>query len=108
MGLSLEIDSDTVVASDHVRVHGVTFSSDLSPDKHVSGVCAACFYWLRRIRRSLHGRRICEDACPRLCHSPGGLYCSMVGLLAGALRSVTDGLQRVLHAAARLVSGTRK
>jgi len=29
-GLSQQIDSDTVKASDHVRVLGVTFSSDLS------------------------------------------------------------------------------
>jgi len=67
MGLSLEIDSDTVMASDHVRVLDVT-----SFDKYVSGVRAACFYWLRqlrRVRRSLNN----EDACPCLCHSLGGL-----------------------------------
>ena len=29
-GMSLQIDSDTVKASDHVRVLGVAFSSDLS------------------------------------------------------------------------------
>ena len=45
-GLSLQIDLDTVTASDHVRVLGVIFSSDLSLDKHVSSVCAACFYWI--------------------------------------------------------------
>ena len=33
-------------------------------------------------------------------------YCNMV--LASSLRSVTDKLQRVMNAAARLVSGTRK
>ena len=32
---------------DHVRVLGVTISSDLSLDKHVSNVCAKCFFWLR-------------------------------------------------------------
>ena len=37
-GMSLQIDSDTVKASDHVRVLGVIFSSDLSLDKHVSSV----------------------------------------------------------------------
>jgi len=51
MGLSLEIDWGTVMASDHVHMLGVTFSSDLSPVKHVSGICAACFYWLRQLRR---------------------------------------------------------
>ena len=39
----LQIDSNIVEASDHVRVLGVNFSSDLSLDKHVSSVCAACF-----------------------------------------------------------------
>ena len=35
-------------------------------------------------------------------------YCNMVGLLVSSLKSVTDKLQQVLNAAARLVSGTRK
>jgi len=43
-GLSLQIDSDIVKASDHVRVLGVILSLDLSLDKHVSSVCAACFF----------------------------------------------------------------
>ena len=42
-GLPLQIDSDTVTAFDHVRVLGVTFSADLSLDKHVSSICASCF-----------------------------------------------------------------
>ena len=53
---ALQLGSDTVTASDHVRVLGVTISSDLSLEKHVSKTCAACFYWLyqlRRIRKSL-------------------------------------------------------
>jgi len=46
----------TVTGSDHVRVLGVTISSDLTLDGHVSKTCAAGFYWLhhfRRIRGSL-------------------------------------------------------
>ena len=50
-GLSLQLDADRVTASDHVCVLGVTFSSDLSLDKHVASVCASCFYWLRQLRR---------------------------------------------------------
>jgi len=52
----LQLGSDSVTASDHVRVLGVTISSDLTLEKHVSKTCAAGFYrlrQLRRIRRSL-------------------------------------------------------
>ena len=55
-GPSLQLGTDTVAASDHVRILGVTISSDLSLDKHVSNVCAKCFFWLcqlRWVRRSL-------------------------------------------------------
>jgi len=43
-GPSLQLGTDTVAAIDHVRVHGVMISSDLSLDKHVSNVCAKCFF----------------------------------------------------------------
>ena len=52
----LKLDADTAVASSHVRLLGVDISLDLSVDRHVSRVCAGCFYrlrQLRRIRRSL-------------------------------------------------------
>jgi len=47
----LHLCSDTVTASDHVRVLGVTFSSDLRLEKHVSKTCSASFHWLRQLRR---------------------------------------------------------
>jgi len=47
----LHLRSDTVTAGDHVRVLGVTFSSDLSLEKHVSKTCSASFHWLRQLRR---------------------------------------------------------
>jgi len=34
----------SVAPSNHVRVLGVTFSSDLSLDDHVARVIAMCFY----------------------------------------------------------------
>jgi len=43
-GPSLQLGTDTVAASDHIRVLGMTISSDLSLDKHVSNVCAKCFF----------------------------------------------------------------
>jgi len=53
-GPSLQLGTETVLASDQVRVLGVTLTSDLCIDKHVASVCAACFYWLRQ--------RLCECA----------------------------------------------
>jgi len=42
--MSLQIQSDTITASDHVRVLGVTFLCDLMLDKQVSIVCAQSFF----------------------------------------------------------------
>jgi len=67
--------------------------------------CATCFYWLRQLRQvwwSLDG-----ESMKTLVHAFVAArvdYCNMV--LAGALGSVTDKLQRMLNAAAHLVSGT--
>ena len=82
---------------------------DLSVGRHVSGVCAGCFYrfrHLRRIRRSLD-----SDSLATLIYAVVNSridYCNTV--LAGASRTVTDKLQRqrVLNAAARVITGTRK
>jgi len=46
------VGSDFIVARDHVRLLGVTLSSDLSFDRHVSIVSASSFYWLRQLQRS--------------------------------------------------------
>jgi len=106
-GMSLQIQSDTIMASDHVRVLGVTFSCDLTLDKQVSTVCAQSFFWLRQLRRVR--RSLDDESMKTLVHAfvtNRVDSCNMV--FAGAPRSVTDRLQRVMNAAARLVSGTRK
>jgi len=96
-----------VTASDHVRVLEVTFSSDLSLEKHVSKTCAVSFHWhrqLRRIRKSLD-----DGSAATLVHAFVTSridYCNAV--YAGAPKTITDKLQRVLNAAARVVSDTRK
>jgi len=54
--LSLHLSSNTIVASDHVRLLRVTFSSDFSLDRHVSIISATSFHWLQQLqccRRSL-------------------------------------------------------
>jgi len=47
----LTVGADTAVASSHVRLLGDDISLDLSVDRHVSRVCAGCFYQLRQLRR---------------------------------------------------------
>jgi len=92
-GPSVQFSTETVSASDHVRVLGVTFSSDLSLDNHVASVCSSGFHWLcqlRRVRRSLD-----MDFTKMLVHAFIASrmdYCNAI--LAGSPRSMTDKLQR--------------
>jgi len=105
--LSVRFGTEVISASDHVRVLGVTISSDLSLGKHVANVCSSGFYWLhqlRRVRRSLD-----TDSIKTLVHAFAVSrvdYCNAV--FAGSPRYITDKLQCVLNAAACLVTGTRK
>ena len=48
---TIRLGADIIAASEHVRLLGVTLSSDLSLEKHVSTVSATCFGHLRQIRR---------------------------------------------------------
>jgi len=101
------LHSDTVTASDHARVLGVTFSSDPSLEKHVSKTCSASFHWLRQLRRVR--KRLDDGSAAMLVHAfvtSRVDYCN--ALYAGASKTVTDKLQRVLNAAARVASDTRK
>ena len=102
---ALQLGSDTVTASDHVRVLRVTISSDLSLEKHVSKTCAACFYCLRQLRR----KSLDDESAATLVHAfvtSRVDYCN--ALYAGSPKTITDNLQRVPNVAARVVSDTRK
>ena len=82
-----------------MRLLGVTVSSDLSLEKHVSGICSTCFYSLRQIRRIR--RSLDTESTKTLVHAFIASrvdYCNTV--LAGSPRFITDRLQRVLNAAA--------
>ena len=46
---TINLGTDTIKASGHVRLFGVTMSSDLSLKKRVSVVSAACFFHIRQI-----------------------------------------------------------
>jgi len=106
-GPSLRLGNQVIPATDHVRVLGITLFSDLSLSKHVSNTCTACFYWLhqlRRIRRTLDAE--CAATLVHAFIASCVDYCNTV--LAGAPKSLSDKLQRVLNAATRVVSNTQK
>ena len=68
---------------------------------------AGCYYRLRQLRRIR--RSLDSDSLVTLVYAAVHSridYCNTV--LAGAQRTVTDKLQRVLNAAARVITGTRK
>jgi len=97
----------SVKASQHVRVLRVHLSSDLSLDKHVSSGSATCFYHLRQLRRIR--RSLDADSAATLVHALVTSrvdYCNAI--LAAAPKTITDRLHRVLNAAARVVSDTKK
>ena len=78
---------------------------DLSLDKHVTAVRAKFFFQLRQLRRI---RRSLDDDATLVQASVTSRvdYCG--SLLIGAPKKTADKLQRVLNAAARIVSNTRK
>ncbi len=90
-----------------MRLLGVTISSDLSPEKHISTVTSSCFYWLRQLRRIR--RSLDTESAKTLVHA---FVTSRIdgsnAVLAGSPKTLTDRLQKVLNAAARIISGTRK
>jgi len=106
-GPAIQLGADTVLPCDHVRLLGVIISDDLSLDGHASAVSVTSFYWLRQLRRVR--RSVDTESAATLIHT---FVTSRVDyynlLLAGCNKAVSDKLQRVMNAAARVVSGTRK
>jgi hypothetical protein len=106
-GPMLTLGTETVSVASAMRVLGVTFTPDLLLDRHVTLTSAKCFFQLRQLRR-VH-RFLDVDSTTTLVHAFVTSridYCSL--LLANAPKAWTDKLQRVLNAAARMVTGTRK
>jgi len=79
----------------------------LALDKHAATVSAKCFFQLRQLRRVR--RSLDRESAATLVHV---FVSSRIdygnALFANATKSTTDKLQRVLNAAARVISGTRK
>lgn len=106
-GPALTLGSDTVDVANAVRILGVTVTPDLALEKHVSMVSAKCFFQLRQLRRVR--RSLDSDSITTLVHALVTSrvdYCNC--LLANAPATWTDKLQRVLNAAARIITDTRK
>lgn len=103
----MQFGADTTVASDHVCLLGVTITADLSLDQHVSGISATSFYWLRllrQVRHSLEAGLAATLVRAFVCNWID--YCNT--MLATTPKVITDQLQRVLNAAASVLSDTNK
>ena len=89
-------------AASVVRDLGVWIDSELTMREHVSHTAQACFFHLRRLRsvRKILGREVTIQLVCALVLSRLD-YCN--GILVGLPSSTIAPLQRVLHAAARLV-----
>jgi len=102
---SLTLGGAKVVGSDIVHVLGVLLTPDLSFDKHVTAFSAKWFFQLRQLRRIR--RSLDDDSATTLVQAFVASRVDYCGsLLIGAPKKTTDKLQRVLNAAARIVSNT--
>jgi len=104
---AIKIGTSSIDASDNARLLGVLISADLSFDRHVMKVAGQCFYQLRQFR-SVRQSLDADSAATliRAFISSRVDYCC--SLLVGSPRSVTDKLQRVMNAAARVITNTGK
>ena len=104
-GPPLRLGDETVMASDHVRLLGYLVGSQ--PCEARRYISSSCFYWLRQIRRIR--RSLDAESAKTLVHA---FITSRIDgcntVLARSTRTITDRLQRLLNAAAHVISNTGK
>jgi len=102
----ISLDGQTVQPSTSICTLGVVFDCHLSMKQHVSRVARSCYFHLRRIR-SIRDRLDRETACRLVCALILTRldYCN--AMLADLPQATLAPLQRVLHAAARIVMNLR-
>ena len=102
--LSLQLSAEVVLSSQHVHLLGLVISADLGLEKHVSNVSATCFCHLHQLQHIQS-----TESPSTLMHAFVTLWIDYYNVIfVGAPNSVANQLQRVLNAAASVVSGTRK
>jgi hypothetical protein len=99
---TISVGGSVIEPASVVRNLGMYVDSELSMQQHVSRLARACFFQIRRLRsvRKQLGRQVTAQLVSALVLSRLD-YCNAV--LAGLPASTLAPLQRVLHAAARLV-----
>ena len=108
-GPSLSIAGSTVSPCTSVRLLGVTVTADLNLEKHVNNVCSKSFFQLRqlwKIRRSLDQVSASTLVLVHAFVTSRVDYCFC--LFAGSTDKIIHQLQRVMNAAARVVTNTGK
>jgi hypothetical protein len=98
----IPIGPDTLQPTNQVRDLGVYFDSELNMKAHIRRIAGACYYHLRRLRalRGLLGQEVTARLVSAFVLSRLD-YCNAI--LIGLPASTLAPLQRVMHAAVRLV-----
>ena len=102
---SINIGGSEIFPNDSIRNLGVQFDATMSMDKQVSNVCKLANHQIRKISRKR--RMLDRKTAVMLVHAfvTSRLdYCN--ALLYGLPQNLTGKVQRVLHIAARVVTGT--
>jgi hypothetical protein len=103
----LQLENCVIPVSTEARSLGVIIQSDLEMRQHVQFVSRACFFHLRQLRSIRHSVDV--STASTLIHvfiSSILDYCN--SLLAGSTKVVTDVLQKIQNAVARLMTGSSR